>query len=247
MKKKQLSNERIDELMTVYDVEVAATLANELSHDFGFLRMTILNPDFISVNHILYFEFILYPFLRFPEFQGIFDHLYYGIEEDILIAPEAVDFKKYALDTSIKLEDIPETIRVQLRPLTREDVLKIAKKIDLAIIHLSIKFSNNVDSWIEDDGLEWSDFEEKYGVNSFEDTLSGAFDRYFDDYAYLFGQIRPEGDAHEYLMRCWENTIPDKYKILEQDYVKSEEERRAMLSLTHYDYLRNHVFNCLEA
>ena len=145
------------------------------------------------------------------------------------------------------MKDIPETIRVQLRPLTREDVLEIAKKIDLAIIHLSIKFTNNVDSWIEDDGLEWPDFEEKYGVNSFEDTLSGAFDRYFDDYAYLFGQIMPEGDAHEYLMRCWENTIPDKYKILEQDYVKSDEKRRMMLSLTHYNYLRNYVFNCIEA
>jgi hypothetical protein len=56
---------------------------------------------------------------------------------------------------------------------------------------------------------------------------------------------------HEYLMRCWELEPIDNYNKLQEDYESGIEERNERY-LEHevdnnYDYLRNHVFNCIEA
>ena len=251
MKKKQLSDERIDELMTVYDVEVAATLANELSRDFAYLYDIVSFPNFISINHVLYFELMLSDLTRFPEFKGLFDHLFYGLVEEILVAPEAVDFSEYAVDCDIKLKDIPEEIRVQLRPLTREDVLEIAKKIEKTMDDLSFKFFHNIHDWIEEDGVDWKDLERQHELHSLEETIYGAFSTYFTSYPRHWLVVPFEWDMHEYLMRCWELEPIDNYNKLQEDYESGIEERNERY-LEHevdnnYDYLRNHVFNCIEA
>ena len=282
MKKKQLSDERITELMTVYDFETACTIQESLGREFKTLHYMVYEPEFISVNHVFYFESMLQFFTRFPEFEGIFDHLYYGIEEEIWIAPKTVDFSDYALDPDISLDAIPEAVRVQLKPITRDDVLAIAEDIKEALIELSSKFSDNVLWWLEDDDLEPEDIEKKYELECFEYVLDGAFDAYFD----RFGEFIVPGNWSmlEYLCYCFANENPDNYKQLEDMYLKTSDEinkREAeyndrflewedafkdrlrfgttdvliiqevdseiALNKARYDYLRNHVFNCIEA
>ena len=285
MRKKQLSDERIDELMTVYDVEVAGTLANELNREFKTLSNLLYEPQFISINHIAYFETMLYYFIHFPgfsEFKGVFSRLYYGIEGELWIAPETVNFSEYTLDPDITLDMIPEEIKIQLKPIDREDVLEIAENLKDVLMELSIKFDNNVYWWLEDDGLEPKDMEEKYGLECFEYVLEGAFNSYFD----RFGEFIVPRDwtMLEYLCYCFANENPDNYKQLEDMYLKTVEEvdkreeeynkrflewedsfrerfcyypelpetpqeirLKEEVRKAHYDYLRNHVFNCIEA
>ncbi len=281
MKKKiTLSNEQIHQLMNVYDFETACAIEESLGREFKTLHYLVYQPEFVSINHVIYFELMFYDFTRFPEFEGIFDQLYYGIEDEIWIAPETVDFSEYALNPDIKLDTIPEAIRSQLRPLTRDDVLAIAEQIKEALMELSSKFNDNVIWWLEDDDLTPKDIEKKYKLKCFEYVLDGAFDSYFDRLGEFF--VPGNWSMLQYLCYCWENEDPENYKQLENMYLKFTDEvnkreekyNNAFLeweeffsermrfepddipsnqeinseiafNKVYYDYLRNHVFNCV--
>ncbi len=235
MKNKSLSNEQLHKLMNVYDFEVSAALIdNESTRDFHYLDHLLFNCEFISINHILYFEWMLDNFAIFPEFKGIFDQLYYGIEDEMWIAPETVDFSEYALDPDIELEEIPKEIRVQLRPITREDVLKIAKKIEEALNTLHHNFFNNVYDWLEEDGVDWEDLERQYKLESFEEAVYGAFYTYFNDFPRFI--VPADWSLLEYLLCCWGDEDPENYSILQKNYDKRVDE------LNKTEEKHNHAF-----
>lgn len=219
MKKNKLSIERINELMNVFDWEVACSLQERNGIDFGAFQCLLYSPEFISVNHILYFDMMLDPFKRFKEFDGILSHYYFSDDEEVqaLIAPDSVDMSDYTSNN-----DIPEEIKCQLRPLNRDDVLDIVEKIKNVFMELSSRLQNHVIWDLEDEGLTPEDVEKQYGLGCLEHVIDQSMTNYFNSYG---DYIVLDENIFNYLYDRWLNEDPNNYKALEEYYLKEIEEQ----------------------
>lgn len=218
MKENKLSIQRIDELMNVFDLEVSCALHDSLKKDFGTFSRVVGDPDFISVNHLDYFDMMLHPFMHFKEFKGLFDCFYYSDNDEMLISPEHISVIDYESD-----DEIPTEIKKQLRPITRDDVLELADKIGTILYDLGVRLHQHLYCDLEDEGLTLSDFEKKHKLKDLECLLDQAMYTYFDSFGNYF--VKTES-VFEYLYYRWLDEDPKNYKQLESTYFKELEEQQ---------------------
>lgn len=209
----RLTDEEIAKLIYVYDDDTAFDIADTANEELYFVENLLYDTDLITVNHIRHLERIRDSYDEFEEFKDLFSHVCFAIPDTLMIAPEGLkaDWHVYPYGVTV-----PDEVKDQLKPVTRDDVLKLAEKLRDAISDLSERFDNNICWWMEQDGIE--DFNEFLGVDCFEMLINGAFYKYMDEITEY--RIPDDWDLLDYLLARWQDEDRSNYQSIVDKYRK---------------------------
>lgn len=212
-KKKKLADGEIVKLMHIYDDDMAFEVADHANEDLYFVDNLLYCEELLTANHIRHLERIRDTYDEFEEFKDLFSHVCFAIPDTLMIAPEEMEVDWHVYPYGVP---VPDEVKAQLKPVTRDDVLNLAEKLRDAISDLYGRFDNHICYWMDEEGVE--DYNSYLGVDCFESLIDGAFYKYMDEFWRY--RIPEDWDLLDYLLARWKDEDRSNYQAIVDKYLK---------------------------